>query len=121
MNQSLHNRMVPVALAFSALLLWAGRTSATEISGPISTTLTIMDDSELVGDVTTSSPEWLLIRELLEHRDEIHGPEKIEDRHWLNGAVGAKRRFPSGQTQEQCEMSARGATTDNETFWINPI
>ncbi len=26
--------------------------------------------AELVGDVTTSSPEWLLIRELLEHRDE---------------------------------------------------
>jgi len=25
---------------------------------------------ELIGDVTTSSPEWLLIRELLEHRDE---------------------------------------------------
>jgi XRE family aerobic/anaerobic benzoate catabolism transcriptional regulator len=26
--------------------------------------------SELIGDVTTSSPEWLLIRELLEQRDE---------------------------------------------------
>ena len=26
--------------------------------------------AELVGDVTTSSPEWLLIRELLEHRDD---------------------------------------------------
>lgn len=26
--------------------------------------------AELTGDVTTSSPEWLLIRELLEHRDE---------------------------------------------------
>ncbi len=26
--------------------------------------------AELVGDVTTTSPEWLLIRELLEHRDE---------------------------------------------------
>src|SRR5512145_1193687 len=26
--------------------------------------------SELLGDVTTSSPEWLLIRELLEHRTE---------------------------------------------------
>ncbi len=25
---------------------------------------------ELIGDVTTSSPEWLLIRELLEHRDD---------------------------------------------------
>jgi len=26
--------------------------------------------AELVGDVTTSSPEWLMLRELLEHRDE---------------------------------------------------
>ena len=26
--------------------------------------------AELIGDVTTSSPEWLLIRELLEHKDE---------------------------------------------------
>jgi XRE family aerobic/anaerobic benzoate catabolism transcriptional regulator len=26
--------------------------------------------AELLGDVTTSNPEWLLIRELLEHRDE---------------------------------------------------
>jgi XRE family aerobic/anaerobic benzoate catabolism transcriptional regulator len=26
--------------------------------------------AELIGDVSTSSPEWLLIRELLEHRDE---------------------------------------------------
>lgn len=26
--------------------------------------------AELTGDITTSSPEWLLIRELLEHRDE---------------------------------------------------
>jgi XRE family transcriptional regulator, aerobic/anaerobic benzoate catabolism transcriptional regulator len=27
--------------------------------------------AELTGDVTTSSPEWLLIRELLEHRDDV--------------------------------------------------
>ena len=26
--------------------------------------------AELIGDVTTSSPEWLLLRELLQHRDE---------------------------------------------------
>lgn len=26
--------------------------------------------AELIGDITTSSPEWLLIRELLEHRDD---------------------------------------------------
>src|ERR1700682_1990816 len=52
MNQSLFNRIALVALVFSALLLFAGRVSATEISGTISSTLTIMDDSELVGDVT---------------------------------------------------------------------
>ena len=26
--------------------------------------------AELIGDITTSSPEWLMLRELLEHRDE---------------------------------------------------
>jgi len=26
--------------------------------------------AELLGDVTTTSPEWLLIREMLEHRDD---------------------------------------------------
>ena len=56
MNQSLFNRIVLVALVFSALLLFPGRTSATEISGTISSTLTIMDDSELVGDVTCTVP-----------------------------------------------------------------
>jgi hypothetical protein len=52
MNHFLSSRLTLFAIAFSALLLCAGRTHATEISGTISTTLTIMDDSELVGDVT---------------------------------------------------------------------
>ena len=52
MNQPLSHRMTLVVLAFSGLLLCAGRTYATEITGKISTTLTIFDDSELVGDVT---------------------------------------------------------------------
>ena len=53
MNQSLFHRIALLALVFSALLLFPpGRTSATEITGRISSTLTIMDDSELVGDVT---------------------------------------------------------------------
>ena len=56
MNQPLSLRMTLVVLAFSAPLLFAVRTSATEISGPISSTLTIMDDSELVGDVTCMVP-----------------------------------------------------------------
>jgi hypothetical protein len=52
MNQLLPHRMPLVVLAFSALLLCAGRAHATEISGTISTTMTIYDDSELVRDVT---------------------------------------------------------------------
>ena len=53
MNQFLSNRVTPVVLALSALLLCAGRTPATtEISGTISTTLTIFEDSALAGDVT---------------------------------------------------------------------
>jgi hypothetical protein len=39
-------------VAGSALFVRAGRREATQISGTISTTLTIHDDSELVGDVT---------------------------------------------------------------------
>lgn len=37
----------------------------TQVAGALQCSL-----AELVGDVTTSSPEWLLIRELLEHRDD---------------------------------------------------
>ncbi|SEB22932.1 helix-turn-helix transcriptional regulator [Variovorax sp. YR216] len=36
-----------------------------QVSGALQCSL-----AELVGDITTSSPEWLLIRELLEHRSE---------------------------------------------------
>jgi XRE family aerobic/anaerobic benzoate catabolism transcriptional regulator len=36
-----------------------------QVSGALQCSL-----AELIGDVTTSSPEWLLLRELLEHRDE---------------------------------------------------
>lgn len=36
-----------------------------QVAGALQCTL-----AELLGDVTTSSPEWLLIRELLEHRDD---------------------------------------------------
>lgn len=52
MNQSPFGRITLAILGFSVLLLCAPRTSAAQISGTISTTLTIMDDSELVGDVT---------------------------------------------------------------------
>lgn len=36
-----------------------------QVAGALQTSLT-----EIIGDVTTSSPEWLMIRELLEQRDE---------------------------------------------------
>ena len=36
-----------------------------QVAGALHCTL-----AELIGDVTTASPEWLLIRELLEHKDE---------------------------------------------------
>ena len=37
-----------------------------QVAGALQCTL-----AELLGDVTTSSPEWLMIRELLEHRDDV--------------------------------------------------
>ena len=52
MNQLASRRITLLALAFSALFLFARPAHATDISGPISTTLTIYNDSELVGDVT---------------------------------------------------------------------
>jgi hypothetical protein len=52
MNQPFFRRIALVALVSFALPVFAGHTSATEISGMISSTLTIMDDSELTGDVT---------------------------------------------------------------------
>jgi len=45
-----------LVLAVSALFPCVGRTQATDISGTISTTLTISGDSELVGDVTCAVP-----------------------------------------------------------------
>jgi XRE family aerobic/anaerobic benzoate catabolism transcriptional regulator len=38
-----------------------------QVAGALNCSLT-----ELLGDITTSNPEWLLIRELLEHADEAH-------------------------------------------------
>lgn len=52
MNQFLSHRITLAVLTFSGVLFCAGRSPATEISGTISTTLTIFDDSEVTGDVT---------------------------------------------------------------------
>lgn len=45
--------------------------------------------AELIGDITTSSPEWLLIRELLEHRDEATLRRVRESIGGLLGTGGA--------------------------------
>jgi hypothetical protein len=52
MNQLFFNRITATALAVSALFVVAGRAQSAEISGTISATLIIYDDTKLVGDVT---------------------------------------------------------------------
>jgi len=52
MNQILIRRITLGIVSIFVLLLCGARAQATDISGTISTTLTIFEDSELVGDVT---------------------------------------------------------------------
>jgi len=56
MNQLFPNRMTLSALAVLALFVCAGRAQATDISGTITSTLTISDDSRLMGDVNCNVP-----------------------------------------------------------------
>src|SRR5438067_13571400 len=56
MSQLLSRRITISVLFVFGLLVCGARTQAREISGAISTTLTIMEDSELVGDVTCTVP-----------------------------------------------------------------
>jgi hypothetical protein len=44
------------ALILFALFLYAGRAQATDLSGNITSTITITQDSKLVGDVTCAVP-----------------------------------------------------------------
>ena len=55
MNQLLPNRMTLSALAVLALVVCPWRAQATDISGNISTTMTITEDSRLVSDVTCTT------------------------------------------------------------------
>ena len=52
MSQIFSNRITLSVLSVFALFVCSAPAQATEISGTYSATLTIMDDSELVGDVT---------------------------------------------------------------------
>ena len=60
--------------------------------------------AELVGDVTTSSPEWLLIRELLEHRDEAMLRRVRESIGGLLGTGGVN----GGKTQRSARIALIG-------------
>ena len=53
--------------------------------------------AELIGDVTTSSPEWLLIRELLEHRDDADAAP----------GPGRHRRNAGHRWRRTCARSSR--------------
>ena len=67
--------------------------------------------AELVGDVTTRSPEWLLLRELLENRDAVWFPfaihEGLESRvgGWLN-QVRARVRYGALCPEQQRDLCA---------------
>ncbi|WP_428415150.1 helix-turn-helix transcriptional regulator [Methylibium sp.] len=64
--------------------------------------------AELIGDVTTSSAEWLLIRELLEHRDEATLQRVREAIGSLLGTGGAQAR-QAGHSPRVALIGLRGA------------
>jgi XRE family aerobic/anaerobic benzoate catabolism transcriptional regulator len=64
--------------------------------------------AELLGDVTTSSPEWLLLRELLEHRDEATLRRVRESIGTLLGTGGGKR-WPRQRSTRVALVGLRGA------------
>ena len=61
--------------------------------------------AELLGDVTTSSPEWLLLRELLEHRDETTLRRVRESIGTLLGTGGGN----AGRSTRVALVGLRGA------------
>jgi len=65
--------------------------------------------AELVGDVTTSSPEWLLIRELLEHRDEASLRRVRVAIGQLLGTGGANGASPASRSARIALVGLRGA------------
>ncbi|MBL8349373.1 MAG: helix-turn-helix transcriptional regulator [Burkholderiaceae bacterium] len=65
--------------------------------------------AELIGDVTTSSPEWLLIRELLEHRDEATLRRAREAIGALLGTGGARAAADPSRASRVALIGLRGA------------
>jgi XRE family transcriptional regulator, aerobic/anaerobic benzoate catabolism transcriptional regulator len=68
--------------------------------------------AELTGDVTTSSPEWLLIRELLEHRDEAtlkRVREAIGQELGTGGTNGMARGVAVARSPRVALIGLRGA------------
>lgn len=57
--------------------------------------------AELLGDITTSSPEWLLIRELLEHRNEA-------TLHTVRVAIGDMLGTGGGNASRSCRIALIG-------------
>jgi XRE family aerobic/anaerobic benzoate catabolism transcriptional regulator len=65
--------------------------------------------AELLGDVTTRSPEWLLLRELLEHRDEATLRRAREAVGELLGTGGAHGRGATPRSARIALIGLRGA------------
>jgi XRE family transcriptional regulator, aerobic/anaerobic benzoate catabolism transcriptional regulator len=65
--------------------------------------------AELIGDVSTSSPEWLLIREMLEHRDEATLRRVRVAVGQLLGTGGANGATPAQRSTRVALVGLRGA------------
>ena len=65
--------------------------------------------AELLGDVTTSSPDWLLLRELLERRDEATLRRVRTTVAEMLGAGGKPRSAPATRSQRIALIGLRGA------------
>ncbi len=65
--------------------------------------------AELIGDATTTSPEWLLIRELLEHRDEATLRRVRVAVGQLLGTGGANAADPQSRSTRVALVGLRGA------------
>ncbi len=65
--------------------------------------------AELIGDVTTSTPEWLMLRELLERRDDTTLRRVREAVGALLGTGGAAQRGGAGKSTLVALVGLRGA------------